>query len=172
MIIITAANVYFYQVKLTPQYNFLYVLLKNNPNAICEDKIKDKLFILKHTKNGFSRNQKHSALCEKTDLYLYNFSTNTSSKISIDQAKKIILSDNPKSPDGFIVLPYCSSGNITSFSWWNTYTNNICLQKNDYQKHLPIHISSAYGNNQFFAFIGWTRTGNIDKHPSLKDESK
>lgn len=116
--------------RLDPHYNFVYTTLG------CVDSVMPKLFPHKPSTEYLHC---YKCTCDDPEIYLYDFKSYTSKRITVEQAISLNLIDTPISPDNNQVI-YCPGSNIES---------NICLQKGNLKKNL--HIK----NKNDFIFIGW-----------------
>ena|SRR3990167_9635090 len=155
MILITGLGISYYRVEMNPKENFLYYLSKD-PDQFCLDRIKTQ-FIPNYQSNSFLN---RTTPCSPIDLYLYDFSKNTNTKISFEQAKKLTFLSALNSNHFWIEQCYTTNPNFIIF---DLATENrgyyfVCLTKNNYRKKLNIQIPyGGAGGYFYFQFVGWVK---------------
>ena len=148
MMIIIAIVLRFYHVDLQPNYSYLYASSESNE---CEHLLTQEIY------NTIHYNKKSFDLtCKNTFFYIYNFHTNTSTAVSLENAKKYSLLGPPefppKSPDGFH-LATCFPEETNW--WWDANIFITCLTKNHQQKKIVLKNMSSQERNSTLKFIGW-----------------
>lgn len=89
------------------------------------------------------------------DIYRYDVQTDTSERISFEDAQALDLSGNPISPDGYRLVNGYSGGGIFEglFGGYNDY-NSVHIEKDSVRKRLNITLQYYYFDTQR-SFIGW-----------------
>jgi|GEM_PF-2165897 hypothetical protein len=162
MILVTAFEVYFHQVSLNPKYNFLYILSKSEYGAGCWLKAKSQFYPETSTDKKETP-QPDTDACKTTQFYIYDFSKNTSTAITQDEAKQLKLSPayQTVSPDGFDISYYCTSSEVLDWPLINVNNLDVCVKKNDYTKRLHLrHYTTGVNGYYNFYFISWILNNN------------
>lgn len=88
-------------------------------------------------------------------LYIYDATKNLSQEISFEEAQKLNLDANIKSPDGFEVVHGNQNNGFLFFSSDNNY-NTVYLTGHNVSKKLNLQLNgSSYYDN--FRFLGWIK---------------
>lgn len=158
MIVITIVGVFFFQVQLHPKYNFIYAELSTPTDYACQLQLEYKLHPDSLAKNVKLSGKVATQDCSKTEIYLYDFSKKTSTKLTLEEAENYVLTSqySQPSPDGFTIQPYCSSGG--NMGWWNPGMGGygVCLRKDNDQQRLNLAEKPKVGTSfHRFYFLGW-----------------
>jgi len=87
MIAVTMLSVFFFGVDLHPQYNFIYAQINTPSDYVCEMQLEAKLHPDSFPKNIKVPYNSPDHDCSKAELYLYDFSAKSSTKLTIEQAQ-------------------------------------------------------------------------------------
>ncbi len=158
MVTITVIGVRFYHVDLQPKYNYLYAVLDNTDPYQCEQRVTQEIYP-KQTNEAFKQP------CKKPNFYIYNFKNDTSTPTTLEQAKKLNLSDpqkNPTSPDGFRMQRYCST--YHGSWWWDFSMFDACVVKDSTQKRLVLKKYSANDSYTRLVLLGWVLETPLKKN--------
>lgn len=160
MIVLIAASIYLPGLFIKPKFNFLYLSgefrydYNNQPLYIIENEklIKNKITYYEDTYRYYTP-PKYDA-----KFYIYDVTTNESKQVSFEEAQKLTLDSNKKSPDGFEVV-YGSRGDgfFPFFYGSETDYETRYLKGNNVSKKLNIQLSRTYSFYNNFNFIGWIK---------------
>jgi hypothetical protein len=165
MLAIIMISVFLYQpTPPIPKSNFVYTFAKGYQTYACEQRIKSEL--LPNTtppKNSTRQNDN----CDLNNLFMYDFNTNISTPLTLEQAKKLSFASSSRSQDGFYISTYCYTS--PHAGWWsmNSGSNQVCVSNKDYRRKLKISIPKTNDDFYSFVFIGWIASD----HPSSNKES-
>jgi hypothetical protein len=154
MILFVGLSVYLPGLFIKPSFNFLYasggdyVSLKKY--SVRDKKITEVEVVYPQHFQGAKKDPK---------LFLYNISTDMAREVSFDDAKKLNLIDNPKSPDGFEIVGGGYGGDI--FFSRGSY-NKKYIKGHNLSKELNLKTGSSSSDYEYwggdyrsFDFIGW-----------------
>ena len=151
IVIVTISVIFFKPPAPTPQYNFVYVIVKGYNPWRCQEQIKAQLF--PGTRNFASHpiNQ-----CEQAKFFIYHVDRNQSSPIDADKLKNLAFISPFQSPDGFYISVNCQSVLMPPFYPDTRWINDVCLIKGNFRKRLIIQFQ-VKDELYSFAFIGWLK---------------
>lgn len=88
-------------------------------------------------------------------LFVHDVKTDQSREISFDDAAKLKLDSNPKSPDGFEIVGSEYGGGFFPFFFGSgEYRNTHYLKKGSFTRELAVRSSGSYSPYSF-RFLGW-----------------
>lgn len=87
-------------------------------------------------------------------LYVHHIATNSSERVSLDDAERLTLDSAPRSPDGFEIV----HGRRSEFFFpivSSTDYRTRYLQQDGWSRKLDLEIGSESGYASMFIFLGW-----------------
>jgi hypothetical protein len=147
MIIVTTFGILWCQKDLLPENNFLYLASESYEAFYCLEQTRFELI------PGLPKPKAAQPDCRRTQIYMYDFKTKTSSLINQASAAHLKLSPNPVAADNYRIDPFYNSDAdiIWPFLTGNTYPD-LSLSKGPYRKRLNIQ-QKKYSSLQFIAWI-------------------
>lgn len=130
-----------------PRYNFLYssgreyfYLVRNNR--------------LQKYQRDYTETYYPYETYTEPQLYIYNVKTNNSMAISYEDASRLVLNNNRKSPDGYTIENGSVHRGFFPFFWYdNNYDSKYLVGKYSSKKVDLENDGSTYSNG--FSFLGW-----------------
>lgn len=153
MIFLIAASIYLpHLFAPAPQYNFLYVI-EDGYGQYRQYGVENGVLVkyeVKYPEHHTPRDAR---------LFMYNISKNTDQEISFEEAKKLKLDANVKSPDGYEVAYGSSEYGVFPFFFSGGHDyNTMYLKGHNASKKLELQSSNDgryyYRNRRF---LGWIR---------------
>lgn len=87
-------------------------------------------------------------------LYIHHVATNSSERISLDDAEMLALDSTPRSPDGFEIVHGRKSEFFFPIVSSTDYRTRY-LQQDGWSRKLDLEIGSEPGYASMFVFLGW-----------------
>lgn len=161
MVVFVAASIYLPKRSLNPQYDFLYTTesYPSYTERVGDSYVSHRYYVDGDTlaeetaplptKDGY-----YSADLKKPMFYRYDVKTNTSTKLTLEDAKKLKLNDARKSPDGLEVVHGSNTGGVFPFFFFdeNNY-NTVYLKQGNASRKLDITADNRYPGITFIAWI-------------------
>jgi len=141
MIFLIIASIYWPRATAHPKFNFLYLMGENYIN--------NQQYVVQNEKLIFT--QKNSE--NNAKFYIYDTTQNKSTEISFQDAQKLNLNANLKSPDGFEVVSGGNDGGIFPLFFGSTDNYYSRYLKND---HTTLKLNIPHNYN--FRFLGWVKS--------------
>ncbi len=153
MILFVAGSIYLPGIFIKPKYDFLYLSGDDyyyggqNMYSVQNDRL---------VKNIWEIGKNDARYSQEPKLFIHDIAKNESREISFEEAQKLNLDSNIKSPDGFEVV-YGSKGDgiFPFFFYSSTDYNTRYLKGHNVSKKLNIQLSGSYSYN--FRFLGWIK---------------
>lgn len=153
MILFVAGSIYLPGIFIQPHFNFLYVnrddYYYGQQYAVQNGRlVKNEI---KQPENG-----NYNPPRGEPKLFIHDVVKNESKEVSFEEAQKLDLDSNIKSPDGFEVVYGSRGGAIFPFFFYpGTDYNSRYLKGRNVSKKLNIQLSESYYYN--FRFLGWIK---------------
>jgi hypothetical protein len=134
------------------KYNFLYAQYDDPNLRSCVYAIEKQLI----NKTAAVSTKSNTVDCKKINLYVYDVNADTKKAISMDDAKKLRLSNAYYSPDGYSINNYCNIAPI--FSAFGDASDRgalTCMINKDrtYSKKLNMDEKNKFYDKEFIAWI-------------------
>jgi hypothetical protein len=114
MILIVAISLLFPVKKLSPKYNFLYVIGDNAEPYTCLQNMAQKFYPKRTSSYDFYKIDPEK--CKKLQLFVYDFKTDSIKPITFADAKKLRIAENlPTDAGNFYISRYCYRVSEKSF---------------------------------------------------------
>ena len=148
MIIVTMLSLLWYQKDLHPNNDFVYLASESYEAFYCLEQIKSEIYPEQ------PKPKAHQPNCDRAQLYVYHFNTQSSTPITRAEIAKLKL--NLTSPEHYQIEPYYGSGSDFLWPFINgSYAPDFSLVKGQYRKKLSIRTGSLQRNFYALQFIGW-----------------
>jgi type II secretory pathway pseudopilin PulG len=166
-IIIISLVVFLPSITIKPQHNFLYTKVDSynrygqsytTAYKVEDSKITTVITPIPNYKELYGTTT--SLLKEAVnlpDLYLYDVKSNTSHKITLDQAQTYTLDPGPSSPDGYTVAYNYSNDGIFDLFGSSNSNDGYFISKGNGKKKLNSIDSDGYYSSSNFRLIGWIK---------------
>ncbi len=155
MILLIAASIYIPGLLIQPKFNFLYTIDDNYPynGQQMYSVVNSKLINNEIELSGI---RDYNPPRNKSKLFVYGVTNNIGQEVSFEQALKLNLDPNLKSPDGFeIVNGSQGGGGFPFFFYPGTDYNTKYLKGHNVSK--KINVQSSELNYFTFRFVGWIK---------------
>ena len=150
MIVIVAFSLFIPIKKITPKYNFLYAMNDRSESFTCLQNIMAKFFPKTMNINFYKIDP---GMCKRIQLYIYDFSRDSTQSITFEQAKKLNLKENLNSDtENIYISRNCYNGPDLGLWSMRSTDEEVCLVKGDYKQLVNIDPEHTKQN---FIFIGW-----------------
>jgi len=146
MIILVALSIYVPAIfSPQPQYNFLYVTGDDYWNGrqyvVQSGKLIEREIVYRD-----------NYIPQVARIFIHNVAANENQEISFEDAQKLFLNPNSKSPDGWEVVSGGDSGGFFLFSYSSGDYNSMYLQGHNTSKKLNLQQDSSHYRAHF---LGW-----------------
>ncbi|HSX47288.1 MAG TPA: hypothetical protein VLF63_00795 [Patescibacteria group bacterium] len=144
--VFAAAVIYIPRLLANPKHDFIYYVCDYS----CRDtySVDTSGYIYQNYTNSYSTLNSYN---QNDNLNYYNVTTDSSKKLTIDEAKQYRLDTNTKSQDGYVLKRESSSG---GFLFWGDYEDGWYLQNGAKKKKVDLSTNNSYYSGNI-NFLGW-----------------
>lgn len=153
MIVLIIASIYLPRYFIHPKYDFLYVLGDEYYYVGGQQYFVKEGRLIRIESKKDEKPHPDQPRSERP-LYVFDINKDESREVSFDEAQKLNLNGNIKSPDGFEVTHGQRGDGFLFF--WSTVPdhNSVYLKGNSFSKKLNVQVREVYYDSNF-RFLGW-----------------
>lgn len=155
MILFIIASIYWPKTTAQPKFNFLYNIEENDVNY---NNNSGQQYLVQNGKLVKTKKANQN----KSKFFIYDTTQNKSKEISFQDAQRLSLDVNLKSPDGFEVVAGSNDGGIFSL-FLGSGTDYHTRYLKGHHAVIKLNISNNSSNNNYFynfRFLGWIKDDN------------
>ncbi|PIQ92167.1 MAG: hypothetical protein COV70_01270 [Parcubacteria group bacterium CG11_big_fil_rev_8_21_14_0_20_39_22] len=153
-VVIIFALVFVPSSNINPQYNFVYIHGNSYPSGYYEytfDVVEGKIVRKEAVSSAFKGDV---AVSGEPELYVYDFDSDSSKRISFDEVSEFTLDPGPASPDGYTVMyDYGHNGIFEIFGSDNSRRGYFVFKGNTKKKIDDLTVDRYYGYDM--NVLGW-----------------